>query len=270
REGTSKEVVEASGSAESASPLVVPLPAEEGNKAGSTPSTQKRGSSGAWDHSEVADDPMYATCQHCWRQISQGKEVKHFTTTAMLLHLRSQPPLALLPPQPGTSGSVHKRKSPSHSKYPVPTKQRQGTLEQWGKAADKVGCFARASEITQSTGEMLALDERLKEWQRAGLRKRVLNCREMLTPAPTIQHFDSMFWLPVTILTNAPQGRLGIIFLQLQGKNWRTISELVACKYAQREKKKCLELFMDVRFSTTVFMVRTALKKRTTNLLMLF
>uniref|UniRef100_A0A7M4FBM7 BED-type domain-containing protein n=1 Tax=Crocodylus porosus TaxID=8502 RepID=A0A7M4FBM7_CROPO len=116
------------------------------------------GGSVVWDHFEVTDDPRYATCQHCQRKISRGKEVKHFATTAMLLHLKRKHPLALVPPQPGTSGSVPKKKSPSCSKAPVPKKHRLATLERWGKGGHAEGRVPKASELTQTIGEMLALD----------------------------------------------------------------------------------------------------------------
>uniref|UniRef100_A0A7M4F2J3 BED-type domain-containing protein n=1 Tax=Crocodylus porosus TaxID=8502 RepID=A0A7M4F2J3_CROPO len=121
------------------------------------PMPQKRVGSVVWDHFELADDPTYAICLHCRAKTSRGKGTKHMSTTGMLMHLRRHHPLALAS-QPGTSGSMPEGKSPSHSKTPVSPKQRQATVEQWGKGRQKGGCIARASEITQSIGEMLAVD----------------------------------------------------------------------------------------------------------------
>ena len=84
---------------------------------------------------------MFAICVHCRAKISRDKGTKHMTISGMLNHLCRYHPFAT-----GTA--------PARSIVPVPPTAEAGHPATWGAK----GPVANASKLTQTTGEMLALD----------------------------------------------------------------------------------------------------------------
>ncbi|XP_053158012.1 zinc finger BED domain-containing protein 4-like [Hemicordylus capensis] len=121
------------------------------------PKRSRTGSDGSivWDHFEICPgDPTHATCTHCSKQVSRGKDPKHLSTSGMLRHLHRHHS-EILAPVGSARPSVP---SVSSSKAPA-LKQGKLLVAQGVQPVGKQSGHPEPHLITRAIAEMIALDD---------------------------------------------------------------------------------------------------------------